>query len=82
MSATILKLLNAVKPAPKKSVDSVLTAFSAAIHDLDEVRAKSLADAHDKEQAAIVANAEARAAREEAARAAEVSSKLKSLIAA
>lgn len=80
MTASILKMLN--PGGARKSVDGVLSAFNTAITDLDAVREQSLEEAHRQEQDAIVAQANARAARIEAARAAEVSDKLKSLIAA
>lgn len=82
MSSAILKLFTPGASAAKKTVDGVLAAFNSAITDLDAVRAQSLAEAHEQEQQAILSTQAARAAREEAQRAAEVSAKLKSLIAA
>ena len=81
MFSAILKLFNPSAASAKKTVDGVLAAFNSAITDLDAVRTQSLAEAHEQEQQAILSTA-ARAAREEAQRAAEVSAKLKSLIAA
>lgn len=82
MFSAILKLLTPGASAAKKTVDGVLAAFSSVIEDLDAVRTQSLAEAHEQEQQAILSTQAARAAREEAQRAAEVSDKLKSLIAA
>lgn len=80
MTSAVLKMFT--PSAARKSVDGVLTAFNTAITDLDAVRKHSLEEADRQEQEAIIAQANARAARIEAARAAEVSDKLKSLIAA
>lgn len=82
MSSAILKLFTPGASAAKKTVDGVLSAFNSAITDLDTVHSQSLAEAHEQEQQAILSTQAARAAREEAQRAAEVSAKLKSLIAA
>lgn len=81
MTNAVLSLFRPlIKPA--KSVDGVLGAFKTAIDDLGTVKDESLRKAQDLEQQALVANINARAAREEAARADEVSGKLRSLIAA
>ena len=82
MSSAILKLITPGAFVAKKTVDGVLFAFNSAITDLDTVRSQSLAEADEQEQQAILSTQAARAAREEAQRAAEVSAKLKSLIAA
>ena len=82
MFSAILKLFNPSAASAKKTVGGVLAAFNSAITDLDAVRTQSLAEAHEQEQQAILSTQAARAAREEAQRAAEVSDKLKSLIAA
>ena len=74
MFSAILKLLTPGASAAKKTVDGVLAAFNSAIEDLDAVRTQSLAEAHEQEQQAILST--------QAQRAAEVSDKLKSLIAA
>jgi Sec-independent protein translocase protein TatA len=80
MTSAILSLVRPlVKPAAK-SVDGVLGAFKTAIDDLAKVKEQSLQTAQDLEQQALAANINARAAREEAARAEEVSGKLRSLI--
>lgn len=80
MTSPVLKLF--ANASAKKSVDSVLSAFKVAIADLDGVKAQATQEAHEQEQQAIVAQANARAAREEAKRAEEVSGKLRNLIAA
>lgn len=82
MTAVILSLFGKLAPKPPKSVDGVLTAFKTAIEDLEAVHEQSLQTAQDLEQQALTANINARAAREEAARAQEVTGKLRSLIAA
>jgi hypothetical protein len=82
MSAAVLSLFSKLTPKPTKSVDGVLSAFNTAIDDLTAVREESLRNAQELEQQALTASINARTAREEAARAEEVSGKLRTLIAA
>ena len=82
MTSAVLTMLGKIAPKPAKTVDGVLTAFKTAIEDLEAVREQSMQTAQDLEQQALTASINARAAREEAARAQEVTGKLRNLIAA
>lgn len=82
MSSTIFKLFRPLTKPAQKSVDGVLGAFKTAIDDLVSVKDESLQKARDLEQQALVASTNARAAREEAHRAEEVTGKLRNLIGA
>lgn len=64
----------------KKTVASVLGAFTTAITDLEEVRQRELAEAQRKEEEAQLALRAAADARIEAGRAEAVSSRLRALV--
>jgi hypothetical protein len=68
--------------SPKKSVETIVSAFNTAISDLNDVACREIAEAQRQEEAAIAAREAAVTARTEASRAQAVSEKLRALIAA
>ncbi len=66
----------------KKTVDSILLAFSETINDLEQVEAAQLQEVETQQQAITYAEAAKKNASEEAARAQAVRTKLLNLISA
>lgn len=66
----------------KKSVDSILAAFSKTIADLEAVEKSSSQEADQKAEQASQLMAESNAALDEAARASAVAAKLRGIISA